>query len=707
MSTTKSRAEARAKALKEKEEREAAEQLQREKQKKERDAERKREEEEAKKARDADEAAKTADDATSAGQGDPTRDEDMPDAGINEHLNEMNNGGEGEGTAETPAANLDFNVGTDDGEERSPQKKRSKKDKKDKKKSSRKEKGEKEKGVDSILKTGRFSQSTSEEKKKKEAEEKSRAEKAAEAARARAKEEEEKKEWREKHIHMHKRNVVECSLVCSQEEEQQRYNELPAAVRLLLNNMQKVDKYVCLDPVEEGEAPKVWDPSGVSYDHTELGSYIQQGGGMQAFSMKKPKKWQKDQGFVGEDELVMPEIYFTLCFSSEKDPDRILERVAGEWGKAGGKKLYLKDIASFDTKTAVTIFHLRHDNDDETILAEFVLVLEEAKKIAEDEDEEGSMRFILHDLPLLNIRKFIPRIDGQDTKPFSGWSGKQHDNRKCISVECDGGDVELIHYLVQTAKNRRLFEKYWGPKVYVAAIVDSKAKGKGKKKQSQSKLDLASMASCSRMHINYTGNTRMDGIRGILHLDKQVNFYAVSDPTKLMGTITLRRILYKYLKMSDGHHLFEEVHQAHPLAAVDVAVPNCEEAERMMLMMQKNPAAYITFYLRHNTELGESLIANVVRASMDPILVNSIGGCKWDKKLWVLETPEDAENEKHRAMESAAWYNDEFGDHMVDTSKKERREYANKEALDELHGDHSFKTISTPSAASSEKPEAV
>jgi len=129
------------------------------------------------------------------------------------------------------------------------------------------------------------------------------------------------------------------------------------------------------------------------------------------------------------------------------------------------------------------------------------------------------------------------------------------------------------------------------------------------------------------------------------------------------------------------------------IPAVDVAVPNCEEAERMMLMMQKNPAAYITFYLRHNTELGESLIANVVRASMDPILVNSIGKCKWDEKLWVLETPEDAENEKRRAMENAAWYNDEFGDHMVDTSKKEKREYANKEALDELHGDHSFKTI--------------
>jgi hypothetical protein len=56
-------------------------------------------------------------------------------------------------------------------------------------------------------------------------------------------------------------------------------------------------------------------------------------------------------------------------------------------------------------------------------------------------------------------------------------------------------------------------------------------------------------------------------------------------------------------------------------------------------------------------------------------------------------------------MESAAWYNDEFGDHMVDTSKKERREYANKEALDELHGDHSFKTIHQKKGKRSEMSE--
>ena len=101
-----------------------------------------------------------------------------------------------------------------------------------------------------------------------------------------------------------------------------------------------------------------------------------------------------------------------------------------QWGKAGGKKLYLKDIASFETKTAVTIFHLQNNNNNDTILAELKLILQEVKDIEEKEDEEGSMTYILHDIPTLNICKFISKIPGQDTKPFKGWSGRQHDNRK-------------------------------------------------------------------------------------------------------------------------------------------------------------------------------------------------------------------------------------------------------------------------------------
>lgn len=59
----------------------------------------------------------------------------------------------------------------------------------------------------------------------------------------------------------------------------------------------------------------------------------------------------------------------------------------------------------------------------------------------------------------------------------------------------------------------------------------------------------------------------------------------------------------------------------------------------------------------------------------------------------MLTTPEDEEQEKMKGMEDAAWYNDEFGDHMVEISRKEKLKYASKEALDELNCDHLYKSV--------------
>jgi hypothetical protein len=129
------------------------------------------------------------------------------------------------------------------------------------------------------------------------------------------------------------------------------------------------------------------------------------------------------------------------------------------------------------------------------------------------------------------------------------------------------------------------------------------------------------------------------------------------------------------------------------MGAVDVVVPNAEEAERMLIMMNRNFAAYATNYLIKVSKMDEEFVGRLIRATVDPSLVNMIGECKWQEKDWVLTTQEDEENEKVKAIEDAAWYNDEFGDHMFDTRKKEKTKYAPQEALDELNCDHSYKSV--------------
>ena len=136
----------------------------------------------------------------------------------------------------------------------------------------------------------------------------------------------------------------------------------------------------------------------------------------------------------------------------------------------------------------------------------------------------------------------------------------------------------MIQYLAETAKNRQIFQKYWGHKVKVTAVLDNRQRRKGAH-QTQQKVDMAAVASYSRKHINYMNCARMDEIRGILDIDKQVTFYSVTEPSKAVGIVSLRWLMYKEVKMADGYNLFEEIHQASAMNAVDVAVPNCEEAE--------------------------------------------------------------------------------------------------------------------------------
>ena len=48
---------------------------------------------------------------------------------------------------------------------------------------------------------------------------------------------------------------------------------------------------------------------------------------------------------------------------------------------------------------------------------------------------------------------------------------------------------------------------------------------------------------------------------GIIDFDKTETVYSVSDPKKIVATMNLRHVLYKYVKMDDGHSLIAEAHQ--------------------------------------------------------------------------------------------------------------------------------------------------
>ena len=65
---------------------------------------------------------------------------------------------------------------------------------------------------------------------------------------------------------------------------------------------------------------------------------------------------------------------------------------------------------------------------------------------------------------------------------------------------------------------------------------------------------------------------------GIIYFDATETVYSVLYPTKAVATMSLRHILYKYVKMDDGYSLIAEAHQRGHMGSVDIVIPNTPEA---------------------------------------------------------------------------------------------------------------------------------
>ena len=129
------------------------------------------------------------------------------------------------------------------------------------------------------------------------------------------------------------------------------------------------------------------------------------------------------------------------------------------------------------------------------------------------------------------------------------------------------------------------------------------------------------------------------------------------------------------------------------MVSVDIVIPNTLEAETMVAMMNKQLPAYLTFYL-DNLGMDKDFIRKLLTIAFCPALMHKINSFRWDKETKVLTTSVEKEERENSAdIESAAWYHDEVGEHMVDNKKKRKIQYAAAEALYDLDGDKSVKTI--------------
>ena len=112
-----------------------------------------------------------------------------------------------------------------------------------------------------------------------------------------------------------------------------------------------------------------------------------------------------------------------------------------------------------------------------------------------------------------------------------------------------------------------------------------------------SAVEIKRLINFSHKHTNFHSSMIAEELVGIIDPDVTETVYSVLDPTKAVATINLCHVLYKYVKMDDGHSLIAEAHQRGHMGSVDIVIPNTPEAETMVEIINNELPAYLTFYL--------------------------------------------------------------------------------------------------------------
>lgn len=197
---------------------------------------------------------------------------------------------------------------------------------------------------------------------------------------------------------------------------------------------------------------------------------------------------------------------------------------------------------------------------------------------------------------------------------------------RVIHIEFSTRELAYAAILIEQATQMGLWKQVWGTWAHVSAPLPQEAslgalEEQAKHMHSQRKLVLGSLPRA---------------MRGFSNIDRAVYHEAARK------SFTVRALLYGQVKVktSKGQEvsLFASVHSRASDNEIEAVIPNGEVYERMFEMMNRNPAAYLFYYLT-NRGIDEDFVMRLLDRSMDPALMAEISDCEWDEDTATLSTP--------------------------------------------------------------------
>ena len=115
--------------------------------------------------------------------------------------------------------------------------------------------------------------------------------------------------------------------------------------------------------------------------------------------------------------------------------------------------------------------------------------------------------------------------------------------------------------------------------------------------------------------------------------------------------------MFSYIKMqADQFSVFAKLHQVEEMGPTLAIIPACEEAERIVHMMNKQVTAFLFYYLTTMAALPKTFVMELLKATCNATLVSEIDNCQWDPETLTITTPhEQKEEEDTEELEKASW----------------------------------------------------
>jgi hypothetical protein len=286
-------------------------------------------------------------------------------------------------------------------------------------------------------------------------------------------------------------------------------------------------------------------------------------------------------------------------------------------------------------------------------------------------------------IPALELRLQNPKLPGQDTSHFSKMSWQAQANWKAFHLECNRWFAADIKKLTQLVKESNLVTKMWGKHAHISEVVD----------KDSTPSEIKRLIKVAQPHTNYQCSMLLEDIVGITNLDATAPIFE-EVKNKFLGNLSLHQVLLCYLWLSDGHQLIVEVHQSDEIMGpVQAVIPNTPEAERMILMMNKNVPSYIGNVLK-DQGMPETFLIDLVRASCCPTQVSEMANHSWDLDTGTLMTHQEEAEEKYPILlEMASLFKNAFADLGLAVDGKLKKPAPPSKTLLNLEEDRSVKTV--------------